>query len=178
MNIFNQLEKEHNKENSFKIIHYIGNDAGRFKELMSCFFAETQDYRVPQRAAHTVSLIFVKKPELVIPYKEKLIRSILDPGLSSPLKRNILRILQSMELEEDSMGNVYERCFEILMSPKEDIAVRAFSMTVLYNISEQFIELKPELISAIEIVLTESVSSPGIQSRGKNVLKKLYLQKQ
>jgi len=174
MNIYRQLEKTHSKENSLRIVSHIGNDSERFAELMDCFFAETQDYRVPQRAAHTVSLSFDKQPDLILPYREKLIQKLKNPDLKSSLKRNILRILQFTSIEENQMGNLYEICFEFLLNPKEAIAVRAFSMGILYNISYYFPELKPELKTAIESVLDEPQPSPGVRSKANHILKKLY----
>ncbi|SMC88796.1 hypothetical protein [Moheibacter sediminis] len=174
MNIFHQLEKEHSKENSLSIVSYIGNDAERFHELMDCFFAETKDYRVPQRAAYTLSLTFDRRPNLILPYREKLIQNLENPQLKSSLKRNILRVLQFTEIKEEWMGSLYDNCFEFLENPKEEIAIRAFAMVVLYNISNTFPELKPELKSMIESVFEEPQASPGIRSKAKHILKKLY----
>lgn len=174
MDVFHQLEKEHSKENSLSIVSYIGNDAERFAELMDCFFAETKDYRVPQRAAHTLSLTFDKQPDLILPYREKLIQNLDNKNLKSSLKRNILRVLQFTKIEEDWMGSLYDNCFEFLGNPKEEIAVRAFAMVVLYNISNTFPELKPELKAMVESVLDEPQVSPGIRSKANHTLKKLY----
>lgn len=174
MNIFHQLEKEHSKENSLSIVSYIGNDAERFAELMNCFFAETKDYRVPQRAAHALSLTFDKRPDLILPYREKLIQNLEDTNLKSSLKRNILRILQFTKIEEEWMGGLYDNCFQFLGNPKEEIAIRAFSMVILYNISNTFSELKPELKAMIESVLEEYQISPGVRSKANHILKKLY----
>lgn len=174
MNIFHQLEKEHSKENSLSIVSYIGNNAERFHELMNCFFSETEDYRVPQRAAHALSLTFDKQPDLILPYREKLIQNLTNPELKSSLKRNILRILQCTEIQEDWMGGLYDNCFGFLGNPKEEIAIRAFAMVVLYNISNHFPELKPELKAMIESVLEEPQVSPGVRSKSNHILKKLY----
>lgn len=173
MNIFQQLEITHSKENSLKIIEYIGNDQQRFGELMDCFFTQTKDYRVPQRTAHVVSLTFDKNPELVLPYLPKLIREFMRKNLKNSLKRNILRILQFCEIDEKDRGIVYDRAFELMINPQEEIAVRAFAMTVLYNISQFYPDLKPELKAAIFIVLEEPKSSPGVRSRGNAILEKL-----
>lgn len=173
MNIFEQLEKQHSKENSLNIMNYIGKNNARFRELMDCFFAETQDYRVPQRAAHVVSVCYDKHPEMILPYIPKLIECLMNPPLKGPHKRNILRILQYGNIPEESMGKVYDKVFEWMMNPKEEIAVRAFSFTVLYGITQTYPELKPELKSAIEMVLEEENSAPGIQSRGRKTLQLL-----
>lgn len=83
-------------------------------------------------------------------------------------------MLQFIEIEEEWMGGLYEKCFEFLGNPKEEIAVRAFAMVVLYNISNHFSELKPELKALIESVLEEPQVSPGVRSKANHILKKLY----
>ncbi len=85
-----------------------------------------------------------------------------------------MRILQFTEVEEHWMGNLYENCFELVANPKEEIAIRAFAMVILYNISNTFPELKPELKLLIESVLEEPEISPGVRSKSNHILKKLY----
>src|SRR5690606_31993260 len=126
MNIFRQLEISHSKENSLKILTYISHDQEKFAELMNCFFMKTQDYRVPQRAAHVVSLSFDKQPELIRPYLDQLIEYLFVPHLKGSLKRNILRILQFSEIPEQQRGKLYDCVYAFLVNPKEEIAVRAF----------------------------------------------------
>ncbi|NLN33857.1 MAG: hypothetical protein GX159_09735 [Flavobacteriaceae bacterium] len=167
MNIYKQLENNHSKENSLKIIKYIGKDENRFEELMSCFFIKSKDYRVPQRAAHVVSNCFDQSPELIEPYVPLLIEKLLNPETSNPLKRNILRILRHSEISVDKKAEVYDFVYNLLIDPKEEIAIRAFSMSVLYNLTQDFPELMPELKSTIEFILEKSESSPGIRSRGR-----------
>lgn len=173
MNIYKQLEIEHSKENSHKIISYVGNDPARFDELMQCFFAGISDYRIPQRAAHVVSLTFDNHPNLIFPYLDKMIDLLMEKELMGPLKRNIVRILQFCEINKKNRARVYNRCMALLENPNEEIAVRAFSMAVLYNISQNFADLKPELKSVIEMVLDEPGASPGISSRGRKIRAKL-----
>ena len=173
MDIFQSLENSHSKENIASIIAYIGKDKNRFRDLMDCFFMVTKDYRVPQRAAHAVALIFEKNPDLVKPYIPEFIDLILISETKNAIKRNILRILQKAEIEEKFRGNLYSRLFEILACPNEEIAVRAFSITVLYNITEHHKALKPELKSLIEMVLAEPECSKGVRSRAVKALLKL-----
>lgn len=177
MNVFRQLEKEHSKENSLKIISHIGSNPLFFKELMDCFFMETKDYRVPQRAAHTVSLSFDKNPELIGPYIPQLVGLLEKPDLRGAHKRNILRILQFCEVGENLRGILYSRTFELLADPKEEIAVRAFAMTVLCNIAKHHPELKSELRAMIETVLDEPGVSAGVRSRGAKTLAVLNKEK-
>src|SRR5690606_30925323 len=104
-------------------------------------------------------------PELIRPYIDYLIELLDDISLNSALKRNILRILQFSEIPEKHRGNLFKRVYEFLENPKEEIAVRAFSMTVLFKICEFYPELKPELETTILFILEEPNCSPGIKSR-------------
>jgi len=52
------------------------------------------------------------------------------------------------------------------------VAIKAFSMQVAFNICESFPALKRELKEAIRLNL-ESNGSPGVQSRGRELIKKL-----
>src|SRR5690606_18730244 len=98
---------------------------------------------------------------------------LLSEKLSGALKRNILRILQFSEIDEKFRGNLYSRLFETLADPNEEIAVRAFAITVLYNITDYHKDLKPELKSLIEMVLAEPDCSKGVRSRGMKTLQNL-----
>jgi hypothetical protein len=60
-------------------------------------------------------------------------------------------------------------CFGYLSDPKEPIAVRVFSMTVLANMAKENPELKNEIIPIIEDQLP--FGSAGFRSRGTKVLK-------
>lgn len=167
MNIFQKLESKHSKENSKEIIAYIGNDETRVQELLNCFFAQTKDYRVPQRAAHVVSILYDRNPDLIKPYIPQFIEKLKEPKLKGSLKRNILRILQHGNVPEDSKGFVYDLVFQWMMDPKEEIAVRAFACTVLYQISQDYFDLKYELKSALDLILEENPLAPGVLSRAR-----------
>ena len=60
----------------------------------------------------------------------------------------------------------------MLENPGTAIANRAYSMTILYNISNQEPELKPELITLFES--QKDSESAGVYARAKILLQKLY----
>ena len=86
------------------------------------------------------------------------------------VKRNIMRLLQDIEIPQQLYGTLTDKCFTLL-DPKETIAVRVFSMTVLANIAKQEPDLKKELSIVIEDQLP--YASAGFLSRAKQVLKEL-----
>lgn len=168
MNLHKQLEKAHSKENAKLIADYIDNDAERFDLLMSLFFHE--NYNVSQRAAHAVSHCVDRHPELIKPYIGSMVGH-LNKNPKVAIKRNTVRLLQNQTIPEEHQGLLVEKCFEYLASTHEAIAVRAFSMTILYNMTKIYPELKKELFLTIEDVMQHA--SSGLLNRGRKVLTQL-----
>ena len=79
-----------------------------------------------------------------------------------------MRIFNDVAIPEKWQGLAAERAFAFLGSADEPIAVRAFSMTVLFNIGKEQPDLLPELRLMIEDLLP--YGSPGIKSRGRRTI--------
>ena len=162
MDIKKELLKEHSKAQALKITRYVGDDKEQFAILMDLFF--DKDYRVAQRAAWVVSHCYDQNPALVEPYLSKMVLN-LGKEISIAVKRNTVRILQFIEIPEELMGDLADCCFKFLNDPKEPIAIKVFSMTIIWNISKVYPELQAELKMAIEDRLP--YGSAGFKSRGK-----------
>ena len=130
------------------------------------------EYRITQRSAWVVSLCADSHPRLVRPYLGQMIRMIRkmqEPGVHAAVKRNVIRILQFIDIPRSLLGEVTTACFDYLASPDEPIAVRTFSMTVLANIAQKEPDLRNELRLSIEQQLLHG--SPGFRSRAKKVMR-------
>ena len=168
MNLREEILREHSKAQTLKIVKYIGNDKKRFAELMNLFLGNT--YRVTQRAAWVMSNCAEEYPELIKPYLEKMLDNLYQP-VHDAVKRNTVRTLQGITIPKKLQGKVADICFQFLCSKDETIAVKVFSMTVLYNLSKEHPDLKNELRMAIEEQMP--YASAGFKSRGKKILKVL-----
>ena len=62
-------------------------------------------------------------------------------------------------------------CFEYINSPDEAVAIKAFALTVLDNLSKQYPEIKAELKTIIEN--RWDYESAAFKSRAKKILQKL-----
>lgn len=162
--------KENSKTNSNKIADWISTDEKRFEELMQLLL--TDEYRVVQRSAWIISIIAEKHPNLLQPYLEKMVFRMKEEHLPVAVKRNVLRILQFMHLPKHLHGTVMETGFLFLNDPKEAIAVRVFSMTVLCNLAEIYPDIKPELETSINEVMNQE-PAPAFRSRARKVLHQL-----
>lgn len=169
MNIREEILKENSKKQTLKVANYVGEDENLFAEVMRLFFAN--EYRVTQRIAAVVSVCFEKHPLLIKKYIESLLKNLEKENLHDAVKRNTVRIFQFIEIPKKLQGLAFQNCMNLLLSPDEPIAVKAFSMTVLANICKQ----EPDLRNELKIVIEELLpyGSAGFKNRGIKILKLL-----
>jgi len=173
MDIRATLLVEHSKANTMKIVNYIGDDQARFDDLMGHFL--TNEYRVSQRAAMAVGHAADLHPKLIKKHLRSLLENLSTPDVHDAVKRNTIRLFDKyIDLPEELMGIAAELCFGYLDDPQEAVAIRVFSMSVLYKICLQEPELGNELIMVLEDHLPHG--SAGFKSRGNKILAKLRKQ--
>lgn len=166
MNLEKEILKEHSKRQTLKIVNYIGNNPERFHELIKLVTKGT--HRVSQRGSWPLSVCIERHPELVLPHLTTLLKLLERKNMHEAVKRNIVRLLQYIDIPKRHYGKITNTCFE-LMDPKEPIAVRVFSMSVLANIAAHEPDLKKELRIVIEDQLP--YASAGFRARARRVLK-------
>jgi len=169
MDIRAQLLKEHSKANSVLIANYIGEDKNRVEELLNLFLAN--EYRVTQRSSMVFSIISDKHPELLAPYIALLVQTVCNTSTSEAVLRSSVRFFQFYKITEEYQGLLLERCYQLLKNAEKGVAIRAFSIAILYNISEPYEELTNELKLTLEDLYTEGL--PGLSGRRKNYLSKI-----
>jgi hypothetical protein len=168
MELREEILKEHSKKQSEKIKAWVGADKGRFATLLHLFLHD--EYRVVQRAAWILSMIAETHPELIRPHLKKLVTRMNDEGVHVAVKRNVVRLLQYFDIPKQLHSEVINTCFSMLADPKETVAVRCFSMTVLDNLSKTYPEIRQELRLVINDIL-EHDPTAGLIARAKQVLK-------
>jgi len=160
-----EILKENSKAQCNKIVQWIGNDQKRFNELFTLFLSD--EYRVTQKAAWPLSYSAIAHPGLITKHLSKLINNLEKPGLHNAIKRNTVRLLQHIIIPEKFDGQVMEICFRYVASPTEAIAVKAFSLTVLGNLSKQYPEILPEIKLLIQEQLPHQTAA--FKSRAKKL---------
>ncbi len=166
MDIRQALQSEHSKRQTAAIVAYIGDDAGRFAELMKVFFAG--EYRLTQRAAWPMSNCAEQHSQLIQPYLPRLLKCLDRGDMHDAVKRNIVRLLQYIEIPRRLHAQVYSRCVELVDDPTESIAVRAFAMTVAARIAKT----KPALHRELQLIVQQHLphASAAFRHRAKAVL--------
>lgn len=168
MDIRSTLEKGHSKSITSQIVNYVDSNQKRFNELITIFLEGP--HRTTQRAAWPLSYAAINHPKLIEPHFSSILKMLDKKDAHDAVKRNIVRLLQFVDIPTKHQGKVVEKCFK-LMDPKEPIAVRAFAMTVIANIAKT----QPALRSELRIIIEDQLpyGSPGYQSRGKKILRQL-----
>ncbi len=166
--IYRILESGHSKAQAVKISTGVINHQYPLADLMSCFFSKTM--RICQRASWPLTFIAEQQPALLVPYLQKMIDHLDHPNHDAVV-RNTIRSWQFMEIPEDYIGPIYDKCFNYLAEPQHAVAIRVFSMTTCVNIAERIPELGPEL----EAVILEHIdhTTAAFRSRGMKELKRL-----
>lgn len=168
MNIRESLIKDHSKGMAEKLSTEIGNSKQRFASLMKLFLHD--EPMITQRASWVVSHCADKHPDLIKPWIGPMVIN-LKKDIHIAVKRNTVRVLQFVDIPEDEMGELADVCFNFLSSAKEPVAVKVFSMTILFNLCRQIPELKNELLPLIEDQMP--YGSAGFKSRGKKIINAL-----
>jgi len=161
------LEAEHTTAQRNKIVSFIGSNSMKMKALMSFFLDSKWHWRFNQRAAWPVNVIGRKQPKMIKPYLEKMVKVLKNPSHNA-VARNTMSIFQEIDIPEHIEGELYERSFEFLRNPKEPIAVRAFSISVLTRIAIKYPDLQGELIAEVEEHLPHGTAA--YKSRAKRAL--------
>ena len=169
MKLRDQILKEHSKANCDAIVKWVGDSQQRFDELFDLFL--NGEYRVVQRAGWPLSYAVSAHPKFIQKHFSRLLKNLQKPGLHNAVRRNTIRLLQDVTIPQRFQGQVMDLCFDYIHSPTEAIAVKAFALTVLDNLSQQYPEIKPELKTIIED--RWDYETAAFHSRAKRILKKL-----
>ncbi len=169
MNLKEKILSEHTKTNREEIVNWIGSNQTRFDELVKLFLGN--DKLITQRSGWPLSFAGIAHPEFIPKHLGKLVTNLKQKDLHDAVKRNTIRLLQEISIPEKYQGDVMNICFDFIISPTEKPAIKAFSLTVLENLSKEYPEIKQELKTVIED--RWDYETAAFHSRAKKILKNL-----
>jgi hypothetical protein len=152
-----------------KAVAYIGKDQHRFDLVIEEFLKGP--YRHNQRAAGALFDVLRKSPHLLSPHIKRFLVQLDKPGNYPALTRNILRLLQIVDISEGFQGRAVNSAMRIMEDPQELVAAKVFAMTVLAKIAASQPELKREVRAVIEGQYP--YGTPAFRSRARKVLQLL-----
>ena len=142
-----------------------------FRKLLD--YSHSPDKKLAFHASWTLSKVCDKFPEIILPFLSQIVDSLGKIDNESTL-RSFLRIISLTDMAEintNRHGLLADFCFIQLNSGFSAVAVKAYSMEILYRLSLIYPELATELSASIVILMEDG--SAGITSRGRMILKKL-----
>lgn len=166
MDIRQALMAEHSKQQTMAIVEFIGDDPKRFAELMKLFFAG--EYRLTQRAAWPMNYCAERHPKLIQPYLPKLLDCLEREDMHDAVRRNVVRLLQYIEIPKRLAGKVYSHCVDLLEEIEQPIAVRVFAMSVAARIAQS----EPDLLNELRLIVSKHLphATAAFRARAKQVL--------
>ena len=142
-----------------------------FKKLLE--FTEDDDARLVFRSSWALVKTCEQSPELFIPYLHVIVEKLFTTGNASA-ERSFLKILQlsgTSSLDEDLQGRLVDHCFSLLRSRTSAIAVKVYSIDVLYEISRRYSGLTNEL-AGIPGMLPDDVPA-SVKAKCRELIRKL-----
>ncbi len=136
-------------------------------------YSFSDDRKLAFRASWTLSKVHDKIPEVVTPYLNRLIEA-LDTVDNESVQRSFLRIASLSDLNLVSTRNqgiLADHCFRMLKSGFSAIAIKAYSMDIIYKLSLIYPELAGELSATVNLLQDEAPS--GVLAKGRILLRKL-----
>lgn len=164
-----------NRIKSTKEAEWIANSAIENEDLLKKLleYSFSTDKKLAFHASWTLSKICDNHPTIIYPYLSGIIER-LNHISNESAQRSLLRIISLTDINMISgkdHGLLADHCFNALRSAFSAIAIKAYSMEILYNLSLKYPELINELSATI--VMLQGEGSSGIKARGYIILKKL-----
>lgn len=125
------------------------------------------------RSSWTLTKVAEIDRSLLEPYLSDLVISLKELKSEAVIRSFLKIIIQSdfNNMGEKEQGIVASRCFDWLNSAKSAIAIKAYSMEALYNLTLIYPELIDELTSSLTRVMDGG--SAGVKARGRLIIEKM-----
>jgi hypothetical protein len=159
---------ENSRRNADLVAGLIFQKQELFDELFRIYIRNEEP--VSRRAAWVADIVTEKQPALLEPLLDEIVVN-LPRFTHDGMKRESLRMLARSPLPAGQLGKLISICFDWLTSGKETVAVKMYSMEILYRISLQEPGLKRELADSIEWRMQEE--TPGFRAHGRKLLRQL-----
>lgn len=135
-------------------------------------FSLRDEPQYAMRAARVLALITEKNPSFASSYIIKIMKSL--PDISNDgLKRDFIKILglYKIDMDDDNLGILVDFCFKWLNASEEKIAIKVYSMDLLFQVCKHYPDMQNELRASIEDQMEKG--SGAIRSRGNEILRQM-----
>lgn len=142
-----------------------------FKKLLE--YSYYDDKKLAFHASWILTKVCDKYPDLIDPFLTEIVEKMGKIDNES-VQRSLLRILSLSDINKISTkhhGLLADHCFAQLKSGFSAIAIKAYSMEILYKLALVYPELANELYATINLIQPDAPA--GILARSRIILKRL-----
>jgi hypothetical protein len=136
-------------------------------------YSVSDDKKLAFHSSWALSKVVDDHPEVIYPWLNEIIES-LGKLENESTQRSFLRIISMLDMTRVSQmqhGILADHCFRALRSGFSAVAIKAYSMEIIYRLAVIYPDLSHELSATIGMLQEEG--SGGIISRGRMILKRL-----
>ena len=163
-----KIENCKSKQHALMLASYIVDNPKQLIHLL-VLMNDVSDTR-HWRAAWVLDHVCQENKALIVPYVDKLI-ALFVKSKSESILRVVGKLLSQYPVTNIFDGDFVNACFQLIISPQVAVAVKVHAMQLLFNVSEKYPALKPEVKIVIEGQIPNN--SPAFKSRAIKLLKKL-----
>ena len=135
-------------------------------------FALSNDSLISNRAMWVLSHCHDLDSDRIKPFYNTLINHLKNDNLQEGVIRSILKIFQTSAVPKKHESFMIDICYNYFKSKSNAIAIRVFSISVIFNIAKQYSELLNELLVVLNQFSHEK-NGPAIDCRIKSIRKKI-----
>jgi len=161
----NRLINHFNKE---ELISAINESDNLFNQMVEI----TLSNRNPKswRAPWIISQTIHKNDSRIVPHFETFVKAI--DGKKDGYQRELLKIIDRMDIPEEFEGVLFDMCSSIWEIPKKSPATRIVAFKIMLKIARKYPDLKSEITFLTQKHYIETLS-PGIQNSLKRMMKEV-----
>lgn len=165
MDLINYLAHRHSKKQIQQLAKQLVGDEKSLDQLVQIIL-EAED-PIPIYGSWLLQHISLIDTSVITSRVDKLLE-ILDRRSEEGVRRCVVRSMQDAEIPQQNQEALINFCFQYLENPKEAIAVKVFSITILHRLCQSETELLQLLADIIELQLP--TAGPAFKSRGGKIV--------
>jgi len=147
-----------NRINKTKMVAFLNSNSAYFQQAIE--IALTNRQPEAWRAAWLLTHVVKKNDKRVKSYIQLIISTLEDR--KDGHQRELLKILEKMELNGDQEGHLFDVCMNIWEAVKKSPSVRIVAFRLIHKIAQKYPELNNEIEFLAQSHYTETLS-PGIK---------------
>lgn len=161
-----ELERVLIESHKAGMVAYVNSSPDAFEELIELSLSNNQPFA--WRAAFILSSVMKKNDRRISNVIDEVINAI--DGKPDGHKRELLKILLKLELNEEHEGQLVDICINLWKELNAKPTVRFYALRLLMNIAEKY----PDLESEIKLLTTDLYMDSLTQGIRRVIEKRLY----